>query len=227
MIDLRQAMPIAKNSLQWVIIGKKGCGKSTLTAEIIHEYIKQRKRKRFVIVDHRLGLYQPLRRMGFRAAQIAGTRPIPWHDVLAKNPKLLIFTNNILFEDVYEHLNSLASALLDMGNALLWIDEAHLYYPSPESKAPRGLRLLVRDARKRAVDIGFTTQIIVDLGISALKEADAIAIFKLTEENELEKAGKYAPEGVIRRLDRYQYVLVDMMRGKVHIGKTRRKYAYA
>lgn len=221
MLDLSSALPLVKTSLLWVVVGKKGHGKSTLTKEIIELYIRRQKRRRFVVFDTRLGLWKDLRPLGFKLARLDSLRPVAWKRHLQENPKLLVFTQNLTEEEIAYHIDQLAHAVLDMGDTLLWFDEAHQFYPSPETRAPRGLRLLVRDSRKRAVDIGFTTQIVTDLAISALKEADILCILKVTEQNELERLSRYVSVDQLHALGRFEYLAVDLLHGREGRGRTK------
>lgn len=222
-MSLDTALPLVSTSLLWVIVGKKGMGKSTLTAEVIEEYIRQKKRRNFVVFDTRLGMAKDLLPLGFQIAKISNPRPIRWDSVLESNPRLLIYTEGLTMEETHPHIDAMAQALLRRGDTLLWFDEAHQFYPSPEERAPRGLRLLVRDSRKRAVDLGFTTQIVVDLAISALKQADILCTFKLTEENDLKKMGQYFDREQVTKLDRFEYLVLDQTHGIKGRGRTRRR----
>lgn len=220
-IDITRVLPLVKTSLLWVVVGKKGYGKSTLTAEIISLYIRKQKRRRFIVFDTRLGLMESLRPLGFQVSRISSVKPIPWESVLLRYPKLLVYTEGLTPEEVAPHLDDLSTAVLALGDCLVWFDEAHQFYPSPEQRASKGLRLLVRDSRKRAVDLGFTTQIVVDLAISALKEADLLCIFRVTEQNEIERLARYIPLERINALGRFQYLAVDLLHGRMGQGRTK------
>ena len=79
--------------------------------------------------------------------------------------------------------------------------------------------MLVRAGRKGGIDLIFVTQQFVDLNLTALKQAHYIAIFRMTEQNEIDKVARYIPEArrILPTLEDFHLLFVDMNRGKWQI----------
>ena len=131
---------------------------------------------------------------------------------------LLAFTYTTQ-DEVNKFMNRLCDEVWKRGDVVLLIDEAHVFFP--RSNYPRGIETLIRAGRKGGIDTVMVTQNFTDLNLTALKQAHYLAVFRITENNEIERLARYIPEArqILPNLEDYHLLFVDMNKGKWQIIK--------
>jgi len=102
------------------------------------------------------------------------------------------------------------------GGTLLVIDEAHVHFE--RKKLPPAQSQLIRYGRHYGIGVVLISHRVYDFNPLVYKLADYVIIFKTTEPRELDFIRKYVGYGAedkVRRLGKYEFVLVDVNEGRV------------
>ena len=207
-------------NLQAVVLGKSGSGKSVFTRWFLADYRRRYRSKRIIVLDDSDEHGQKLPFLD-RLTLDPQTQPqaLNWPRLLRDHPCLAIETVRFTDQETAALLDTLAGYVWEDGHTLLAVDEGHNFFPRVNYS--EDYARLWRGGRKRGIDLLLTTQMVVDLNIIALKQANVLVSFQLTEENELQKVGPYfttmhgqRPEAVLPMLGLGDYLLKDMQSGR-------------
>ena len=207
----------------WLILGKSGTGKSYLGRYIVSEYVRQKKRKYHIVIDlsdeH---FYSGLKDIGFKLTEVNRnviTKDIDWQNIFSKYPNLIIEVTDLLDEEIIRLMDNIGKALFKLGNALLVIDEAHQFFE--RFHYSEELARLFRGGRKYYIDIMLITQMVVDLGLVARKQANILVSFQLTEKNDVEMVSRYfdIDEEELANLRDYKFILKNLRTGEQVLDK--------
>jgi len=177
----------------WLIVGKSGCGKSWFGRWILLQYLKKEAVEYIMVLDDSSDhFYSGLQANGF-FLQEYGEREAQgrynWQRFIADKRKVLLEVTNLTSQEIKNLVDDVSKAIYTLGDALLLIDEAHIFFPRSDSSLE--LERLLRGGRKRAIDIIMITQTLVDLNLIALRLANMLILFQVTEANELDRAQFY------------------------------------
>ncbi len=205
-----------------LIVGKPGCGKSYLASRLVRAYTRGRYKARVVVVDMPAGTspYRPY----VRDRAVVDRRHVclAWDELIADHPSILIEVSDLTAQEIQVMMDGLCAAILRAGDTLLVIDEAHQFFP--RTRTPLGLERLLRAGRKWGIDVIMVTQIVVDLAIAAIKLANVLVAFQVTERNDLSRLAPYfdGDSEALFKLKWTQYIAKDMRTGTIEHGTTRR-----
>ncbi len=201
--------------MNWLIVGKSGTGKSYFARRLVERLSEG---KNLIVVDNSTD-----------HDEIEGIYPIEIHQgnisklstrkILERVERALLFFTYTEQRSVNRFLDKLCETIWDYKNTVLMIDEAHIFFP--RSDYPRGIEMLIRAGRKGGIDTVLITQNFTDLNITALKQAHYLAVFRLTEQNEIERIARRFPEArrIVPDLPEYHLMFIDFMKGKYEVIK--------
>ena len=201
--------------MNWLVLGKSGTGKSYFARRLAQRLAEN---KKLIVIDNSTD-----------HDTIEGIFPIEVHSenikklsprkIIDKFERVLLYFTYTDTNSVNTFLNRLMNEVWNKKNIVVLIDEAHIFFP--RSNYPQELEMLVRAGRKGGIDIVFVTQQFVDLNLTALKQAHYFGIFRMTEQNEIDRVARYIPEArqILPTLEDYHLLFVDMNRGKWQIIK--------
>lgn len=133
-------------------------------------------------------------------------------------PDTSIIFENIIYEEMEEIIDYITNYLFEKGNAILYVDEAHLFLPNTNiGKSSKEFERLIRGGRKRGVDIMLVTQRPQDLHLIGISQSHYIITFKSTERNTLKVMSQNMqvdPEK-ITNLDQYQALIYNTKTGEL------------
>lgn len=113
--------------------------------------------------------------------------------LLEKYPHAGIIYGMVTKDELKEHIDSLSQAVWinarkKRGKTWIIIDEASEFYPRNSHSTM--LEKLIRGGRKDGISVIMSTQMIVDLDLSFLKQASYLVTFAVNEANDKEKVSK-------------------------------------
>jgi len=198
-------------------MGKTGTGKTYFATHLVN--LLSRKRKLVAIVDQEedlvtLDMSNPFDEEFYVFDLDDETfQKINYAGIIKQYDRVGFMVLNLLEEEQNEVVDRICSVIYRLGNVVLYIDEAHKFFP--QNNYPIELERLIRGGRKRGVDVVLVTQQVIDLRKTALKQAHVGVFFRITEENELKKLRAMGIDAnVVANLPLYKCYVVDFMTGE-------------
>ncbi len=209
-------------NLQAVVLGKSGTGKSVYSRYLLYLYMTHNPEKKIIVIDESLDNWRIIKNMGFKKMEIDDTidfYAIDYKKLIQNHQKIFIEITRLLPEEIADFLDLLCLEIYHEKNTLLFLDEGHKFYWSNltgQGQPAIELQRLFTGGRKAGIDIILTSQMIVDLNIRSIKQANLLVSFQLTEENELKKIGSYFDNGynLLPILSRGGYLIKNLLTGK-------------
>ena len=200
--------------MNWLVVGKSGTGKSFFARRLAQRLSDG---KKLVIVDNSED-HEDIAEYTLEVHQGNIKKLDPEKILSMLDSVLLVFTYTET-DSVNYFIDGLTETIWNMKNIVLMIDEAHIFFP--RSNYPKGIERLIRAGRKGGIDTVLITQNFTDLNITALKQAHYLAVFRLTEQNEIERIARRFPEArrIVPDLPEYHLMFIDFMKGKYEVIK--------
>jgi len=202
------------NNRIWLIVGKSGCGKSWFGRYILTQYLQNQAIKYAVVIDNSSDhFYGGLQTQGFflqEYGEVEAQRSYNWENFIKANKKVLLEITNLKQDEITRLMDDISKALYNLGDSLILVDEAHIFFPYHHHSIE--FERLLRGGRKKGIDVIMITQTLVDLNLIALRLANILILFQITEANELERARQYFQvdkEEIFNLRDR-EYFFKDM-----------------
>lgn len=198
---------------RWLVLGITGSGKSYFTTYLISKYVAMRQRKYVVIVDSTDSYRQDLPWLKHCDVPPVEFTQIDFERIILESQFVLFEVSGLLPDEDVAFMDALCEAIMNIGNTLLVVDEAHRYLPlyNPSDK----FLILLREGRKYYIDSIIITQFPVDLNLIARRQANSLVIFKLLDDTDTERTAFYLemrPEEIMN-LELYEFVLKDRNTG--------------
>ena len=206
--------PRKSNALTATIYGKIGSGKSYLAHWIAKKYSELNKRDRHIVVSTTVqdrDKYLP----EYDKISVDERTPddLDWGQILINHPNLYVEMVG-LDEQNEHHLDKLSRTVRDMGNCLFMVDESHQLFGRYTDA--EGMRYLIRQGRKYAVEWVLASQQPVDVAKEGASQANVLIVFRTEDKAHVERLSKRleVKESVIRNLDDYEYIIHNAAEGK-------------
>lgn len=215
----------------YFIIGKSGSGKSWLARWLAIQYLKKGLTEYIVVLDTSADhFYSGLQDWNFKLwsyDNALAQKKINWTKVFNQYPKSVIEISFLTDEEITNLVDDVSLSIMELGNTLLLIDEAHQFYPRTGYHS-KNLERLIRGGRKIGVDLIFVTQMRVDVDLVAVKQANVVISFQVTEENDVEKVSRLLGESKekITSLKQRQCLVKDTLQFKSFILNTQTLDSY-
>lgn len=144
---------------------------------------------------------------------------IDFERIILESQFVLFEVSGLLPDEDVAFMDALCEAIMNIGDTLLVVDEAHRYLPlyNPSDK----FLILLREGRKYYIDSIIITQFPVDLNLIARRQANSLVVFKLLDDTDTERTGYYLeikPDEVMN-LDLYDFFLKDRNTGEMIKGR--------
>lgn len=200
----------------YTIMGKTGTGKTYFAARLVSQLSDRR--KLVAIVDQEedlVTLDEASMNEEFYVFDVDNENfdKLNYGEIIRKHDRVGFVFLNLLEEEQNDVINRICSIIYRLGNVVLYIDEAHKFFP--QNNYPIELERLVRGGRKRAIDVVLVTQQVIDLRKTALKQAHVGIFFRITEENELKKLRAMGIDSnAVSNLPLYSCYVVDFITGE-------------
>lgn len=198
----------------FLIVGKSGCGKSWFGRWILTQYLQNRAIKYIVVVDNSSDhFYGGLQTQGFflqEYGEAESQGSYNWENFIKTNKRVLLEITNLKQEEITCFMDNISRALYNLGDSLILVDEAHIFFPVYRHSVE--FERLLRGGRKKGIDNIMITQTLVDLNLIGLRLANILILFQTTEANEVERALQYFHvdrEEIVNLKDR-EYLFKDM-----------------
>lgn len=176
------------------IIGTSRTGKSWLMKWIIKQYIKNNKRRYYILVDDKLSNVIELKDKGFFIQQlnkenIEGNfdlrKFIKYHERVA-----FVINGFVDQEQIHAFLNDLAYTVYYLKDSLFCIDEAHGFLPSGKYE-PVNVKKLERGGAKDGVDFIISTHRLTDVSPDIVSLLNVIISFRVNEVNTVDRLAEF------------------------------------
>lgn len=205
-------------------IGGSGSGKTTLMNEVVREYDRQDKYTYLVVLSKDEPEQSPFAERCALVAELdddAAAAGIDWRAALAQHRSLYIEVTALEYHDA---LDALGAALLELGSALIVVDEAQQIV---DRNTKPGILQLYTRGRKYGISVISITQSIKQrsnwgLNAVAINEATALVTFLKTDPNEQKHILELIPElgdrlGTLKtpRDGAAEYAVKDLITGRV------------
>lgn len=204
---------------RWLIVGITGSGKTYFTIYLIKKYVALKQRKYIVVVDSTDALKKDLPWLKHCEVKPSDYSTIDFEAIIINSKAVLFEVSGLLPEQDVLFMDALCSSVMNVGNTLLVVDEAHRYLP--RDKPSDQFLILLREGRKQYVDSIMVTQFPVDLNLIARRQANSLVAFKLLDDTDTAKVAYYLemePQE-IRDLDLFDFFLKDRNSGKMIKGR--------
>ena len=203
-----------------VIFGQTGTGKSTFARKLVKYLIED---KRLVVISENI---QDIERLAdeleFDISLVEITDKniyqLDFRKLIEQNKYIAFEFEHVIDEELVYALDQIASTIYELKDTLLYIDEAHIFFP--KFRCSTELERLIRAGRKNAIINILVTQQLRDLRDVALKQAHYMVVFKLSEHNEIEKIKYYFDVDLLKNLGEYECVIYNKVTGEAEISKS-------
>jgi len=202
------------NNRIWLIVGKSGCGKSWFGRYILTQYLQNRAIKYIMVIDNSPDhFYEGLQTQGFylqEYGEVEAQGNYNWENFIKANKRILLEITNLKQEEITCLMDNVSKALYNLGDSLILVDEAHIFFPCHHHSIE--FERLLRGGRKKGIDVIMITQTLTDLNLIALRLTNVLILFQTTEANEVERALQYFHvdrEEIVNLKDR-EYLFKDM-----------------
>ena len=203
-----------------VIFGQTGTGKSTFARKLVKYLIED---KRLVVISENI---QDIERLAdeleFDISLVEITDKniyqLDFRKLIEQNKYIAFEFEHVIDEELVYALEQIASTIYELKDILLYIDEAHIFFP--KFRCSTELERLIRAGRKNAIINILVTQQLRDLRDVALKQAHYMVVFKLSEHNEIEKIKYYFDVDLLKNLGEYECVIYNKVTGEAEISKS-------
>jgi len=209
------------DNIRLAVVGQSGTGKSVFLRCWIKEYMRNWPKKKILLFNINDEHNKYLKSLGFNTLSINHTNyNLDWQRLLQKHGFISVECEDLNTKETSQLINHVCKAVYSDYNILLAFDEAHIF--GPRNKTPEWLGRIIRAGRKLGIDVVFATQIIIDLDLSILKQCNQIASFRLTEENDIEKAKTFiGSKYPLESLSTGEFIYKNMKTGNVFLQSTK------
>jgi len=203
-----------------VIFGQTGTGKSTFARKLVKYLIED---KRLVVISENI---QDIERLAdelefdISLVEVSDKNiyQLDFRKLIEQNKYIAFEFEHVIDEELVYALDQIASTIYELKDILLYIDEAHIFFP--KFRCSTELERLIRAGRKNAIINILVTQQLRDLRDVALKQAHYMVVFKLSEHNEIEKIKYYFDVDLLKNLGEYECVIYNKVTGEAEISKS-------
>jgi DNA helicase HerA-like ATPase len=196
------------------IFGQSGTGKSTFASNLVG-FLWERGKKVIVVSDNFDDISRVADVLDADLVHVEITdenwASIPYEDIIRKYDYIGFEMVNLLKEEIADVMDRISDTIYNIGNAIVYIDEAHIFLPRFGCSV--GAQRLLRGGRKHAITNIVVTQQLSDLVDVALKQAHYMVIFKLTQHRELEVIKVYVDPEEVKALDLYECIILNRVKG--------------
>jgi DNA polymerase III delta prime subunit len=176
-----------------LILGQSGTGKTTLALELAEQYLELGRREFHVTVSKDASYESALARLADSTCELTDERAdagIDWRRLLEAHPRLYVEVSAI---EPFKALDGLGAALMQLGSALVIVDEANEL--AGASCGKQWLALWTR-GRKRWIDVIAIGQSPLQSGQMGIhreisKRSNALVSFQLRDPREAAAAAKW------------------------------------
>ncbi|MFW6046666.1 MAG: hypothetical protein ACOCP4_02605 [Candidatus Woesearchaeota archaeon] len=187
-----------KNQVEWnnriLLTGTSGAGKSWFRDFLILHYIRNNKRRYYVVIDDRennaKNLYEKANFHLEQYSRSVSEKNINWKKYIRYHEKIYIVPTNVTQEDIKILINNIILALWELTDALLIIDEANQFL-KPGIFEPEEMRRFLRGGRKDGLDSMVITHRVVDLAPNLVALFNRHISFRVTEKNSVQRLEQY------------------------------------
>lgn len=202
--------------MTYLIMGKTGTGKSYFAAHLIDQLVKGRKLVAISAHEEDIETLDSIcefNALKYYEIHSKNYDKLNYSELISSNQHVAFVFINLTDEEQNAVIDSICEAVFNEGNTVLYIDEAHVFFP--QNNYPLELERLIRGGRKRGVDVVLVTQQVIDLRKTALKQAHVGIFFRITEENELKKLRAMSIDAdVVSNLPLYKCYVYDFITGE-------------
>lgn len=202
---------------RWLILGITGSGKSYFASYLISKYVSLKHRKYLVIVDSTDSYRESLSWLNHCNVSPVDFSGIDFEKIITESQFTLFEVSGLLPDQDVAFMDALSQAIINIGDVLLVVDEAHRYLPlyNPSDK----FLILLREGRKYYIDVILITQFPTDLNLIARRQSNSLVIFKLLDNTDFDKLYlEIRPEHIID-LELYDFLLKDRNTGAMIKGR--------
>lgn len=203
---------------RWLILGITGSGKSYFTTYLINKYIALKHRKYLVIVDSTECYRESLPWLNHCDVKPTDFSGIDFEKIITESQFTLFEVSGLLPDQDVIFMDALCKAVMNVGDTLFVVDEAHRYLPfyNPSGQ----FLILLREGRKYYIDTIIITQFPGgDLHLIARRQANSLVIFKLQDVTDFDKLHLEMKAEDIIDLELYDFLLKDRNTGRMIKGR--------
>lgn len=224
-----------------VCIGQTGCGKSTLSTDLVRRYLKDYRSSRVVIIDskpryratHRLNGWKLEYNKWARGDTIANSIAVHHSDQIMPAFR---FTRCVILqslhpnahevhrfeEQAFESARKLFRSSHEISPTLLYVDEYYdLITGGTSGNTDKRILQVIRAGRERFMSALISTQRPRSIPLPTLTEATKYYLFKLEYEEDLDYMRKHGPK-LIHTPTGYNFVFYERLNGGQRIEKLMR-----
>lgn len=176
------------------IIGTSRTGKSWLLKYIINQYIKNNKRRYYILIDDKLSNVVELYEKGFYVQEINKDNingNFNLEKFIKYHEKVVFLVNGFVEQkEIHSFLNKLAAVVYTLKDSLFVIDEAHQFLPQGKYE-PVNIKKLQRGGAKDGIDFIISTHRITDVSPDIVSLLNVIISFRVNEPNSVERSAEY------------------------------------
>lgn len=199
------------------VFGQSGTGKSTFASNLV-AYLHERNKKVVAISDNVDDLSRVADALDEDFVYVEVTdqnfSSLNYENIVKKYQFVAFEFVNVLSDEIENVMDRICSTIYELGNTIVYIDEAHLFLPRFHSSVEA--QRMIRGGRKHAITNIIVTQQLSDLVDVALKQAHYMVIFKMTQHRELEVLKVYVDIELVKDLELYECLVLDRITGEVY-----------
>ncbi|MEM3423449.1 MAG: ATP-binding protein [Nitrososphaeria archaeon] len=202
--------------MNMLIVGKTGSGKTYFLKRLLSKLIKKD--------DYLIWISNSTLDIDIKNVIEINHANIDFNKLLNKYHQIGIVYGLIDKNELTENIDRLCSEIWERRgkkNIYLVIDEAYEYYSKFQHS--KMLEKLIRAGRKHRISIIMSTQQIIDLDLTFLKQSSYLIVFGLSENNDKYKVAKNLDLDVNQlnsiNVANHEYLIKNLRTGEVSIGK--------